>query len=142
MKNELIFKNYSQEEIDNLLSTPLSKKIKSVKVKRWVNTKTKQIYYGLDVVGESGNVCGLCEDNRAVIFEDKKTANMVCKKMIEQLKSVVALRLTVRIGDAWAFNERQPIPAPKPNSEQWLKTYSSAHVAPIPCKRFVLLKSK
>jgi hypothetical protein len=88
---KLIFKPYTQKEIDKLLSLPLTdSKVKTIKVKRWFNSKTNSFFYGLDVIAMSGNICGMCEGDRAVVFDDRKTANKVCKKMIEQLAAVTA----------------------------------------------------
>lgn len=71
--------------IERLLSTPIGDTVTAIKVKPWIDIKTNEIFYGLEVTVKGGTVMGLCEGNRAVVFEDKETADKVCKDIIERM---------------------------------------------------------
>jgi nitrous oxide reductase accessory protein NosL len=82
---KLIFKPYTNKEIERLLSTDIGDTVTDIKVQNWMNIKTADIFYGLEITVKGGVTMGLCEGNRAVVFEDKKTANKVCKDIIDKM---------------------------------------------------------
>jgi hypothetical protein len=84
-KQRLSFLPYTKEEADKLMAAPTSDKIKSVKSTKWYNSKTKEFLFGINVIGESGEECGLCEGNRAVVFEDRNLCNKVVRSMNKEL---------------------------------------------------------
>ncbi len=83
-------KPYSEKEIEKLLSTTMSDKVKKVRVSKMINTKTLLNYYGLIVTLNTDEEMGLCEGNRAVIFDEEKTAKRVCREIRKQLGCVMA----------------------------------------------------
>lgn len=89
---KLSFKPYSQADVNALLAAVplLNEKIKAVRVNQWFDKKKNEILFGIEAKGEIGEWCSMCDGARALIFSDKKLANLVCRTMKKELSSVMA----------------------------------------------------
>ncbi len=79
----LSFKPYSEKEANDLLATSplLNSKINAVRVSQWFDKNKKDMLFGIQAKGESGEWCNMCDGARALVFDNKKLANMVCRAM-------------------------------------------------------------
>lgn len=86
-KQRLSFLPYTKEEADRLIlnSPPLGDKIKSVESTKWYNRKNKSFLFGINVIDNNDEVCGLCLGNRAVVFNDRNLCNKVIRAMKNEI---------------------------------------------------------
>jgi len=87
----LDFTPFSQADVNVLLAAVpvVDEKIKAYKVKTWFDRANMRILWGI-CCKVDGSWANMCEGEKALIFEDEKTANAVCRHFKKGLVPVVA----------------------------------------------------
>lgn len=91
-KEKLEFTPFGQADVNALLAAVPSfdGKIRNYKVNRWFDKSNNSILYGIACQSKEGTWFNMCYGKRAIIFDDKKLANKVCREFKKSLSIAVA----------------------------------------------------
>ena len=91
-KKKLDFTPFSQADVNALLAAVPSSdgKIRTYKVNIWFDKSNNSILYGIACQSKEGTWFNMCDGKRAIIFDDKKLANKVCREFKKSLSVAVA----------------------------------------------------